>query len=68
MKPKEITWNEGELMTRQFALSTVEYMLQFCRLVYFQPKIKPFNGQVDFAATCKRLNGLKEFIENNVRE
>ena len=65
---KVVEWDEKEVMSKEFALATVNHMLQFCRLVYFQPKVKPFNGEIDFEATCKQLNGLKEFIENNVRE
>lgn len=66
VKVKE--WNEEELMSKEFAISTVQHIIQFCRLIYFQPKIKPFNGKEDFEATLKQLNGLKEFIENNIKE
>ncbi len=67
-KLKVVEWNEKELMSKEFAIGTVQHMMQFCRLIYFQPKIKPFNGKEDFEVTLKQLNGLKEFIENNVKE
>ena len=67
-KLKVVEWNEKELMSKEFAIATVQHMMQFCRLIYCQPKIKPFNGKEDFEVTLKQLNGLKEFIENNVKE
>ena len=65
---KIVEWNEEEVMSKEFALCTVQHMMQFCRLIYFQPKIQPFNGEEDFNATLKQLNGLKKFIENKVKE
>lgn len=59
---KALEWNQGEEMTKEYAISTVEYIMQFCRRLYYQPEIKPFSGEADFEARMQELNGLKEFV------
>ncbi|MEE0963091.1 MAG: hypothetical protein U0L73_02595 [Ruminococcus bromii] len=57
-----INWDEKEVMSKEYAVSTIEYIMQFCKRLYYQPQIKPFNSEEGFAATLQELNGLKEFI------
>ena len=63
-----LEWNPGEEMTKEYVVATVEFMMQFCRRLYYIPKTKPFNGKADFEARLQELNGLKEFIEKNIKE
>ena len=32
-KLKVVEWNEKELMSKEFAIATVQHMMQFCRLI-----------------------------------
>ena len=59
---KVIEWNPGEEMTKEFAIATVDYMMRFCRRLYYIPKTKPFSGEADFVGRMQELNGLKELI------
>ena len=61
-------WKPGEKMSKEFALDAIEVLKQFCRRLYFQPQMKPFNGSEDFEATTQVLNGLKELIDVSVTE
>lgn len=55
-------WNNGEEMTKEFALSAIKEMRQFYRRLYFFPEQKPFNSAEDFDGAVQILNGLRDFI------
>lgn len=60
---KVVEWDEKEVMSKEYAIGTVEHMWRFCKKLYFMPQIKPFNEEEGFVATQQMLNGLKEFIQ-----
>lgn len=68
MKSNKEEWNEGEPMSKEFALGVVDEMKRFCRRLYYQPQIIPFNTNIDFDGTMQMLNGLREMIEASVKE
>ena len=49
-------------MTKEFAIATVDYMMQFCRRLYYIPNKEPFSGETDFESRLQELNGLKDYI------
>ncbi len=55
-------------MSKEFALSVIDEMKCFCRRLYYQPQIKPFNTSIDFEGRMQMLNGLREAIEYSVKE
>ena len=59
---KILEWNPGEEMSKEYAISTVEYTMQFYRRLYYQPQMKPFSCEADFVGRMQELNGLKEMI------
>ena len=65
---KTVEWNPGEKMTKEFALSAIDGIKQFYRRLYYQPKMKPFNTDIDFEASMQVLNGLREMIEASATE
>lgn len=65
---KEIEWDPGERMSKEYALSVIDEMKGFYRRLYYQPQTKPFNTVVDFEAKMQTLNGLREMVETSVKE
>ena len=65
---KTLEWEPGERMTEEFALSVIDEMKCFCRRLYYQPQIKPFNTSIDFEGRIQMLNGLREMIDSSVKE
>ena len=61
-------WNPEEKMSKDFAIGVIEDVQRFYQRLYYQPKTKPFNTNTDFECAIKRLNGLKELIEETVKE
>ena len=61
-------WNPGEKMTKEFALEAIDGFEQFCRRLYYQPQMKPFNCSEDFEMTTQMLNGLRKLIDVSVTE
>ena len=59
---KELEWNPGEEMTKELAIATVDYMMQFCRRLYYMPNKEPFSVRADFESRLQELNGLKDYI------
>lgn len=64
---KVVEWNPEEEMSKEYALTMIDEMRCFIRKRYYMPKTEPFNGKADFESRLHELNGLKEFIENNIR-
>lgn len=60
---KTLEWNLGEEMSKEYALTMLDGTRCFFRMLWFQPQIKPFNGEADFVGRMHELYGLKEFIE-----
>ena len=67
MEENNVRWNEEEPMSKEFAIGVVDEMQRFCRRLYYQPTIEPFNNHIAFEATMKMLNGLREMIEASVK-
>ena len=63
-----IDWNEKDIMSKEYAISMIDEMRCFLRLLWLQPKIKPFSGEADFVGRMQELNGLKELIKEKVKE
>ncbi len=67
-KPNIIEWNPEEKMSKKYALTTIEGIMQFYRRLYYQSQMKPFNTFVEYEGALQVLNGLKELIETSVKE
>ena len=73
--PNVISWDGESVMSKEFALATVNRMQGFIRRVYYNPP-KPgekfylplIDGEVDFKGWMDTLKGLQEYIEGNCRD
>lgn len=61
-------WNPGEKMSKEFAVDFIKYIKLFCRRLYYQPTIKPFNSDIDFKAVTQTLDGLRDLIDEEITE
>ena len=66
MEGKE--WNPEDKMSKEFALGVIDGIEQFYRRLFFQPQMKPFNGNIDYKVSMQMLNGLREMIESSIKE
>ena len=68
--PNLISWDGESVMSKEFALATVDRMNSFIRRVYYH-SLKPedkfylplIDGEVDFNGWMETLEGLGEYIE-----
>lgn len=65
---KIISWNPGEEMSKEFALNTILEIKCLLRRLYHFPDKRPYINDESFDSTMQTLDGLKEFIENNIME
>ena len=63
-----IEWDEKEIMSKEFALSSLDIIGRFCRRMYFHPESKPFNCKYDFECQMNVIRGLKDYILSKITE
>lgn len=65
---KELEWNENEPMNSEYALSVIESVKKFIRGRFYMPDRQAFNGEADFEAWKKEIDGLEDYIKRTQRK
>lgn len=65
---KSVEWEEGTVMTKEYALTMLEAMACFLRKLYYFPNEKPFSEEASYVERMQELNGLIEFIKARCEE
>ena len=62
-----VSWNPDDEMSKEFALNLLNEIKCFYRRLYYFPDMKPFVTEAGFNCSQSAIDGLKEFIEKNIK-